>query len=120
MNMVYVTPARRDYAVIAGNTFYESFIVKIDGSPADLTGWKARLQARSGPDDVVPVIDVTTDNGGIVLGGTAGTVNIIVAAETTRGWGRLAAHYQFEFEDTAGNVQTFFYGDFVVSAEWAK
>ncbi len=120
MNMIYVTPARRDYAVVAGNTFNEALTIKVDGAPLDVTGWKARFQGRRDPDDVTPVIDLSTANGGITLGGADGIVNIAATAATVRGWGRVAVHYQFELEDAAGSVQTFLYGEFVVGAEWAK
>ncbi len=120
MNMIYVVPAQRDYAVVSGNTFSDAFTVKLNSSPVDLTGWKARLQGRRDADDAVPVIDLSTTNGAIVLGGTAGTVNVMAAAAMVRSWGRVAVHYQFEFEDAAGAVQTFYYGEFVVGAEWAK
>lgn len=102
--MIYVTPAVRNYTHIAGNTFHESFTVLVDGTPLNLTGWKVRL--KGGP------INLSTDNGAIVLGGAAGTVNITASTGTTRAWGALVVDYQFEFEDEVGNVRTFYTGTF--------
>jgi hypothetical protein len=56
------------------------------GLPMDLTGYRAEMQVRSGysGDSVAPVLTYTTENGGgIILGGTAGTVDIFIAYTDT-------------------------------------
>lgn len=50
--------------------------------PINLTGYGARMQIRSA--DGSMIADLSTQNGKIVLGGTAGTIELILsAAETT-------------------------------------
>lgn len=51
------------------------------GSPAiavDLTGYTARMQVRAVIEDPVVLVDLTTENGGITLGGTAGTIDLFI------------------------------------------
>lgn len=52
-----------------------------DGTPVNLTGMTARMQVRDASE--VVVIELTTENGRIALGGTAGTVTLSIDAATT-------------------------------------
>jgi hypothetical protein len=72
------------------------------------------------PDDATPTIDLSTENGGVALGGALGTFAVSAKPQTVRGWGRLPIQYSFEIEDSALEVQTFTYGDFAIKAEWSK
>lgn len=63
------THAVIDLEVYEGATFYQEFIWEI-GTPAvpvDLDGMTARMQARDDISDDTPVLDLTTENGGIVI-----------------------------------------------------
>ncbi len=49
----------------------------------DLTGATARAMARASYDAASPLILLTTENGGITLGGVAGTIRRYVSAEAS-------------------------------------
>lgn len=49
----------------------------------DLTGYTARAQARADYDSATAFMDLTTENGGITLGGAAGTITLFMAATAT-------------------------------------
>ena len=51
-----------------------------NGDPVSLVGWTGRMQVRSRVPSVTTVLDLTTANGGITLGGAAGTVTVSVSA----------------------------------------
>lgn len=56
------------------------------GTPAvavDLTGCTARMHIREELGSTTPLVTLTTENGGIELGGTAGTVRRIMTAAAT-------------------------------------
>ncbi len=57
------------------------------GLPMDLTGYRAEMQVRKGYDGVyqtLPIMTLTTEtNGGIVLGGELGTIDIFIAYADT-------------------------------------
>jgi hypothetical protein len=47
-----------------------------DDTPVDLTGFTAKMQARKTA-DTDAVLTLTTENGGIVLGGTTGKITLV-------------------------------------------
>lgn len=53
-------------------------------TPVDLTGCRARMQIRPDIDSSTVLVEFTTENGGIVLGGATGTIEfgIMSATET--------------------------------------
>ena len=77
--------AKYDFDIEQGSTFNPVLYWKTGkpATPIDLTGCKARMQIRKAFNSVDPIIDLTTENGGIVLGGVAGTIQIIIAASVT-------------------------------------
>lgn len=54
-----------------------------DGTLYDLTGKTAKFQARETKASVTPFIDLTTENGGITLGGVNGTITLNMAYSAT-------------------------------------
>lgn len=78
-----------------------------DGDPIDLTGYTARMQARTKADAADTILDLTSDpDGGITLGDEDGTITIKVAADTTDDLPAGAAVYDLELEapGPAGDV----------------
>jgi hypothetical protein len=58
-----------DLEIWEGATFYREFtwVVGTPEAPVDLTGFTAALQARDSLEEETVVIDLTTENGGIIL-----------------------------------------------------
>lgn len=68
-----------------GTTFHERWMYTTSsGVPIDLTGCRARLQVRGRVTDPAALIELTTENGGITLGGAAGTIELDISEEATR------------------------------------
>lgn len=80
-----MNPATYDgFVVYKGATFEQVLYCKDPcGNAIDLTGYSASMQAKFSLDDADPFLDLTTENGGIVLGADAGTVSITMAADDT-------------------------------------
>lgn len=51
--------------------------------PIDLTGYSAKMQVRSRPYDGTILLDYTSGNGKLVLGGALGTIKILFSAADT-------------------------------------
>ena len=85
--------------------------------PVDLSGCTARMQARARVSDTAVLLDLTTLNGGIVLGGAAGTVQIILTDEQTAAIGWTGAVYDLEIEFPIGTVTRLLQGSISVSPE---
>lgn len=53
------------------------------GDPNDLTSYTARLQIRRKVSDSNFLLELSTENGGIILGGALGTITLNASAATT-------------------------------------
>lgn len=67
-----------------GQTFNDQLkLANEDGTPVDLTGYAAQMQARSDVTSLVPIFDWSTLTGEIVLGGVNGTVTFNLSSDAT-------------------------------------
>jgi hypothetical protein len=70
----------------------------------DLTGCTARAQIRSEIDSPEVLLELTTENGRIELGGSAGTIRILIDAVTTAGITWDSGVYDLEVVFADGTV----------------
>ena len=67
-----------------GSTFNLSLTWKDEsGALVDLTGYTARMHIRDKVSSASTLLELTTENSGISLGGVAGTINIIITASAS-------------------------------------
>lgn len=82
----------------------------------NLTGYTARMQVRETASSASIILSLTTENGGITLGGSAGTVTITISATETAAL--TAGSYVYDLELISGStVYRRIQGDFDVDAE---
>lgn len=96
-----------DIIIEQGATFLMNITWKqsAGGTPVDLTGYTARMQVRKSynePDP--PALSLTTENGGIALGGAAGTIAITGSATLTDAM--EARPHVYDLELVSGSVVT--------------
>lgn len=73
-----------DFTLEQGVTRTVKFVYKdFFGIPIDLTGYTARMQLRPTVSSDSVLLDMTTENGGIVLGGVSGEVAMIFTEANT-------------------------------------
>jgi hypothetical protein len=95
----------------------------LTGSPAtpvDLTGWTARMQIRSTVESAAVLHELTTENGGITLGGIAGTIDLYISATATAAFAwPSAAVYDLELvaPGVGGDVYRLVGGSVTLSRE---
>jgi hypothetical protein len=100
-------PAKHDFYVYRGATFSEQIEWKDEnGVLIDLTGFTARMHMRETVDAATPFLTLTTENGGITLGGTAGTVDLLAAATATSAITATAGVYDLELVASDGITVT--------------
>lgn len=92
-----------------GATFDQTFTWMSGASretavPVDLTGCKARAQIRAEIDSPDVLLELTTENGRILLGGPAGTIRLLVGAADTAAIDWDAGVYDLEVEFPNGHV----------------
>lgn len=111
-------PGRYDFTIFQGASF-DTTITWKTGTPAtavNLTGYTARLQVRSSVDAATTALELTTSNGGITLGGAAGTVALAVTAAATATLS--PGYYVYDLELVNGaTVTRLIEGRVTVSAE---
>lgn len=77
-------PAKLKLTIYQGATFRRRLCWRNpDKSPIDLTGCKARMQVCEAVDAPVVLLELTTENSRISLGGVDGTVDLLVDADST-------------------------------------
>lgn len=80
-------PAKYDLMVYQGADLDDEFIIELpDGTPWDLTGYTGRSQIRESYTSSSYVVEMTTENGYLVLGDDAGTVAFNVPGDITAGF----------------------------------
>jgi hypothetical protein len=102
-----------------GATFRKSATWKVGTSyvPVDLTGCTARAHIRSELKSPTVLVTLTTANGGITLGGVAGTIEIYISDEATTLFTWSTGVYDLEVEFPNGEVRRLMYGSVSVSPE---
>jgi len=87
-----------------------------NGTPIDLTNYTARLQVRANYPSSTVLLNLTTENGGITLGGALGTITLAATATTTAAI--AADEYVYDLElITASTVTRLVEGSFIVTPE---
>jgi hypothetical protein len=112
-----------DANTIRLNVDSSRFAVYISGGellyhpPVDLTGFTARMDIRGTLSSATAIHTLTTENGGIALGGVAGTIDLLIPAATTEGFDFGSAVYDLELISAAGVVTRLIGGAIVLSKE---
>ncbi|OZI17919.1 hypothetical protein [Bordetella genomosp. 7] len=106
-----------DLHIDQGATFRLLFTWKdSEGEPVDLSGCEARMQMRYiHPDDLV--LSLSTGDGDIVLGGTAGTVELKLEPERTAPLTQLTGAYDLEIVYQGGDIVRLLQGRWFISRE---
>jgi hypothetical protein len=112
-------PLKLPLTIYQGATFRKRVAWKAGdpATPVDLTGCTARMHIREKLESPEVLLALTTENGRIALGGTAGTVEQVLDAETTAALPWVAGVYDLEIEFPNGDVRRLCFGAVKVSRE---
>jgi hypothetical protein len=102
-----------------GATFTQVMTWKISDAAVNLTGYTARLKARSTVGSrTIPTMSLTSAVGGnITLGGVAGTITISLSATETTALNPGKYTYDLELQSSGGVVTRLLKGNLTVVAE---
>jgi len=112
-----MTPGQVNFLCPQGSTFRRTITYTIDDIPVDLSGYSSRLQVRQNYYSTDTILDIATSSSAITLGGSAGTVSILVDADTTAEFPPGTWLYDLEVESSGGVVDRLIEGNFVVTPE---
>lgn len=88
-----------------------------DGEPLDLTGYTARMHLRKKLTDAEFVLELTTENSRITLGGPDGTITLTIQAVDTSEIPTGTTVYDLELVSGGGIVTRLLQGGVTVSPE---
>lgn len=113
-----MTAGRHDFTIEKGATFSRVLTWKDENSTAyDLTGYTARMHIREERDDTAKIVELTTENGGITLGGAAGTITLLITDTATSAITQNSGVYDLELVSSGGVVTRLLEGDISIINE---
>ena len=111
-----MTPGRLNFTCPQGSTFQRTVTYKIDNVPVNLTGYSGRLQVRETHDATDYIVSLINGSG-ITMGGSAGTIGILIADDVTANFITGDHVYDLEIESTNGTTTRLIEGRFNVTPE---
>lgn len=105
-----------DLCIPQGATFSRVIKWKADGTLVNLTGYTARAQIRPTAASATTTLSLTTENGRIALGGSAGTITLSISATDTAAIAAGRYVYDLELVSAGGIVTRLLQGVVMVSA----
>ena len=116
-----MSASRYDICVERGATYKRTLTLHLDADKTnqrDLSGFTAKLQVRIGEDE--DVLLELTETDGLTLGGSAGTIQLVISATRTSGFDQdLMAKYHLEISNS-GEVERLLSGYFQTDEEIVK
>ena len=104
-----------DILIEQGATFSQLVTYKESGVAVNLTGYTARMQVRSTLESASTIVELTTANGRIALGGAAGTITLTISATDTAALTAGRGVYDLELVSGSGIVTRLLQGVATIS-----
>ena len=104
-----------DILIEQGATYGQLVTYKESGVAVNLTGYTARMQVRSTLESASTVVELTTANGRIALGGAAGTISLTISATDTAALTAGRGVYDLELVSGSGIVTRLLQGVATIS-----
>lgn len=112
-----MTPGLVNFVCPQGSTFRRTLTYTLDEVPVDLSGYSSRLQVREYYYSTDPVVSLISGSGGITMGGSAGTIDILISASTTSVFPTGTHVYDLEIVSPSDIVDRLIEGTFNVTPE---
>ena len=111
-----MTPGLVNFVCPQGSTFRRTLTYTLDEVPVDLTGYSSRLQVREAYYSEDPVVSLVSGSG-ITIGGSAGTIDILISASVTSTFPTGTHVYDLEIISPSNIVDRLVEGTFNVTPE---
>jgi hypothetical protein len=115
-----MVPGKYNIVCPQGSTLDQQLTYSINDVDVNLTGYSARMQVREKHTSTNAVLNLTNSNGGIVLGGVDGTINIVVTAGQSTELTAKEYVYDLELVSASNVVTRLIEGKFIVTPEVTK
>ena len=115
-----MVPGKYNIVCPQGSTLDQELTYSINDVDVNLTGYSARMQVREKHTSATTILNLTNSNGGIVLGGAAGTIKIVVTAAQSSELTAKEYVYDLELVSSSNVVTRLIEGKFIVTPEVTK
>ena len=102
--------------ILQGATYSITITWEVEGIPVDITGYTARLQARTSVAATSTFINLT-DGAGLTLGGVAGTIIVDLTATETAAITETTGVYDLELTALTGDITRVLQGSVTINQE---
>jgi len=109
-------PGKYNFNAPQGSTFSRTLTYKANDTAVNLTGYSARMQVRKNVTDSAVILSLVSPTD-ITLGGSAGTIVLIVSASAMAAVVAGSYVYDLEIQSASGVVTRLIEGKFIVSPE---
>jgi hypothetical protein len=109
-----ITPGVYNLTVYAGADFDQTFTITQGGTALNLTNYSASMQVREAADATAILLSLTSGTG-ITLGGTAGTVAVVITSAQSSALSAGSYAYDLELVSGGNIVTRLLQGGFSVS-----
>lgn len=108
-------PGELNFEIQQGDSFNDVWTITDNaGALVNLTGYTGRMFIRDDLEDASTLLEITTANSRMTLGGAAGTVTFAVSAALTAALPAKACVYDLELTSSGGIVTTWVRGNVVI------
>jgi len=116
-----MTAGLYDMRIEKGADFNKSLYLKDSSNVVvPLIGYTARMQARKDSSASTPFIDITTENGGIVINGPNGHITLKLTNIETSAIAEFMGLYDLEIIDSGGIVTRLLSGSVIIIGEQTR
>jgi hypothetical protein len=109
------SPGTFNFTLYQGATLRQAFTWKLNGSIVDLTNYTARSQFKALITDTVPLLDLTTANGGVLIDGPSGTFTLVITSTQSAAIVAPTLVYDVDLVAPSGDVTRIMSGTVTVS-----
>jgi Na+/serine symporter len=111
-----MTPGLVNFVCPQGSTFRRTLTYTLDEIPVNLTGYSSRLQVREAYYSTDPIVSLVSGSG-ITIGGSAGTIDILISSAITSEFPTGTHVYDLEIISPSNIVDRLIEGTFSVTPE---
>ena len=111
-----MTPGLVNFVCPQGSTFSRSLTYTLDQIPVNLSGYSSRLQVRQAHYSENTIVSLASGSG-ITIGGSAGTIDILISASVTSSFPPGDHVYDLEIVSPSNIVDRLIEGRFYVTPE---
>jgi len=112
-----MTPGLVNFVCPQGSTFKRTLTYTLDNAPIDLSGYSARLQVREAYYSTEPILSIASSGSGIYIGGSAGTIDILISDSQTSQLPAGTHVYDLEIISPSLEVNRLIEGNWTVTPE---